>query len=76
MPDLLYASFISSEALAYPLLLASVYAAVRALAQPSRRAQLLFVAAAGLTTLARVQFAVLPIVFVLATVVVGLASGG
>jgi hypothetical protein len=71
VPDLLYASFVSAESLAYPLVLASVYAAVRALAQPSRRAQLLFVAAAGLTTLARVQFAVLPIVFVLAAIVVG-----
>ena len=71
VPDLLYASFISAEALAYPLVLVSVYAAVRAIAEPSRRAQLLFVAAAGLTTLARVQFAVLPIVFVLAVIVVG-----
>jgi hypothetical protein len=71
IPDLLYASFISSEALAYPLVLVSVYAAMRALAEPSRRAQLLFVGAAGLTTLARVQFAVLPVVFILATVVVG-----
>jgi hypothetical protein len=71
VPDLLYASFISAEALAYPLVLVSVYAAVRAIAEPSRRAQLLFAAAAGLTTLARVQFAVLPIVFVLAVIVVG-----
>ena len=71
VPDLLYASFISAEALAYPLVLVSVYAAVRAIAEPTRRAQLLFVAAAGLTTLARVQFAVLPIVFVLAVIVVG-----
>jgi hypothetical protein len=71
VPDVLYASFISSEALAYPLLLASVYAATRALAQPTRRAQLAFVLLAGLTTLARVQFAALPIVFVLATIAVG-----
>ena len=71
VPDLLYASFISAEALAYPLVLVSVYAAVRALAQPSPRGQLLFVCTAGLTTLARVQFAALPIVFLLAAVVVG-----
>ena len=71
VPDLLYASFISSEALAYPLLLVSVYAAIRALAKPSRRIQFLFVALAGLTTLARVQFVALAIVFVLATVLVG-----
>ena len=72
VPDLLYASFITSEAFAYPLLLASVYAATRAIARPTRRAQLAFVAAAGLATLARIQFAVLPVVFALAIVVVGL----
>jgi hypothetical protein len=71
VPDLLYASFISSEALAYPLVLASVYTAMRALTTPTRRTQLLFVATAAVTTLARIQFAALPIVFVLATVVVG-----
>jgi hypothetical protein len=71
VPDLLYASFVSAESLAYPLLLVSVYAAVRALAEPSRRSQALFIAAACLTTLARVQFAVLPVVFVLAAIVVG-----
>ncbi len=71
VPDLLYASFISSEAFAYPLLLVAVYAAVCALTTPSRRAQLLFIATAGLTTLARVQFAVLPVVFALATLAIG-----
>ena len=71
VPDLLYASFISSEAFAYPLLLVSVYAAVRALAVPSRRTQMLFVLAAGLTALTRVQFATLPVVFAAAAVLVG-----
>ena len=71
VPDLLYASFVSSEAFAYPLLLASVYFAARALATPTRRTQLLFVGAAGLTTLARLQFAVLPVVFALATLAMG-----
>ena len=71
VPDLLYASFISSEALAYPLVLAvgvrggaRARGAVTTHAAPVRRA-------AGLTTLARVQFVALPIVFVLAAVVVG-----
>ena len=51
MPDLLYASFVSSEALAYPLvLLVSVYAAIRALRTPSRRTQVVFVALAVLAT--------------------------
>ena len=43
VPDLVYASFVSSEALAYPLVLAAVCAATAALARPSRRAQLAFV---------------------------------
>src|SRR5581483_54424 len=71
VPDLLYSSFVSSEPVAYPLLLVCVYAAMRALAEPTRRSQLLFVAAAALATLTRVQFAILPVVFALATVVVG-----
>lgn len=71
VPDLLYASFVSSEAFAYPLLLVSVYLATRALATPTRRTQLLFVAVCGLTTLARVQFVVLPIVFAIGALVIG-----
>jgi hypothetical protein len=72
VPDLVYASFITSEAVAYPLVLTAVYAATRALAQPTRKAQLGFLVAAGLATLARTQFGVLPVVFVLAAVGVGL----
>jgi hypothetical protein len=71
VPDLLYSSFVSSEPFAYPLVLVSVYAAMRALAAPARGNQLLFVGAAALATLTRMQFAVLPVVFALATVVVG-----
>jgi cell shape-determining protein MreD len=72
VPDLVYASFISSEAFAYPLVLAAVAAAVSALARPSRRSQLAFVAFAGLAAFTRVQFAVLPLVFVLALLAVGM----
>ena len=50
---------------AYPLVLAAVAAAVSALARPSRRTQLAFVGFAGLATFARIQFVVLPLVFVL-----------
>jgi hypothetical protein len=72
VPDLVYASFVSSEALAYPLVLAAVYAATCALARPTRRAQIGFVVVAGLATLARIQFAALPVVFLLAVVAIGL----
>jgi len=71
VPDVVYASFVTSEALAYPIVLAAVVVAVRALAQPTRRAQVVFVVFAGLATLTRVQFAVLPVVFVLAAVAMG-----
>jgi hypothetical protein len=72
VPDLVYASFVSSEALAYPIVLATVCAATAALARPSRSNQILFVVLAALATLTRVQFAVLPVVFAVAAVVIGL----
>jgi hypothetical protein len=62
-PDLLYASWNLAEPLAYPLVLGAVYAGVRALAAPTPRAQLAFVALAGLAAFARIQFAVLPLAF-------------
>lgn len=71
VPDLLYASFVSSEPIAYPLLLASVYLTMRTLAEPSPRWQILLVLTLGLTSLARVQFAALVAVFALATVLLG-----
>ena len=39
VPDLMYASFVTSEPFAYPLVLATVAAASFALAQPTRRTQ-------------------------------------
>lgn len=72
VPDLVYSSFVSSEALAYPLFLAAAYAGVRALTMPSRRAHLGFLAATALATLARIQFGVLAVVFVVAAAAVGL----
>jgi len=74
MPDLVYSSFVTSEALTYPLLLTSVYTAVRALTRPTGRAQLLFLAAASLTAFARIQFAVLPVVYVVAAAILGLVE--
>jgi len=75
VPDLVFASFVSSEALAYPLLLTAVYAATRALVRPTRRSQLAFLAVAVLTALARTQFLVLVPVYVAAAVAVGLREG-
>ena len=72
VPDLVYASFVTSEAIAYPIFLVAVYTAVCALSRPNRRTQVAFVVAAGLAALARVQFAVLPFLFLLAALAIGL----
>jgi hypothetical protein len=65
-PDLVYASFTLSDPVAYPLVLAGVYAGVCALDRPTRRAQLAFFAFASLATFTRVQYAALPLAFALA----------
>jgi hypothetical protein len=69
-PDLFFVSFVLADPLAYPLALASLYAAVCALSRPSRRAQLAFVALTAATTLTRIQYALLPVVFVLGALAV------
>jgi hypothetical protein len=65
-PDLLYASFVMADPIAYPLVLGAVYAGVCAVEAPSRRSQVAFVALAGLATFARVQYVVVPAAFVVA----------
>jgi hypothetical protein len=72
LPDLIYASWLISEPFAYPLALAAFAAGVSALAWPSRRAQLAFVALAALAAFARIQFVLLPACFVGAMLVAGL----
>jgi hypothetical protein len=72
VPDFLYASFITSEPFAYPLVMAAVAAATIALTEPTRRAQIAFIVFAALAALARAQLAVLPVVFVVAAVAIGL----
>jgi len=71
VPDMLYAGWVLADPFTYPLALAALAAAVTALAYPSRRAQIAFVAFAGLATLARVQFVVLPACFLLAALALG-----
>ena len=72
VPDLVYAGWVVAEPFAYPLALGAVAAGTLALARPSLRVQLAFLALAGLATFARVQFAVLPVCFLAAVLVVGL----
>ncbi len=75
LPDLIYASWMIAEPFAYPLVLAATAAATAALARPSPRAQLAFVALAGLAAFGRIQFVLLPACFLGAVVVVGLREG-
>lgn len=65
-PNLLYASFVLADPIAYPLVLGAVCAGVHALARPRRGSQLAFVALSGLATFARVQYVILPVAFVAA----------
>jgi hypothetical protein len=72
LPDLVYAGWMIAEPFAYPLVLGAVAAGVAALAKPSRRSQLLFIALAFLAAFARIQFIVLPAVFLGAVLLMGL----
>ncbi|HET8607224.1 MAG TPA: glycosyltransferase family 39 protein [Gaiellaceae bacterium] len=72
VPDFSLVGLVSSEPFAYPFGLAAVAAGVAALTRPSWRSQLAFAAFAVLATLARIQFVVLPVAFVLAALAVGL----
>jgi hypothetical protein len=72
VPDMLYASWVLADPFAYPLVLAALAAGVAALGRPSRGAQIAFVAFAGLATMARVQFVILPVCFLLAALALGL----
>jgi hypothetical protein len=63
-PDLFFVSFVLADPMAYPLALASLYVAVRALSRPTRWNQLAFVVLTVVTTLTRIQYALLPVVFV------------
>jgi hypothetical protein len=71
IPDLLFASWVTAEPFAYPLLLAAVLTAVPLLAEPTRGRAALFLAFTALGMFARVQFAVLPLCFVAAVLIVG-----
>lgn len=69
-PALSYSGWMLADPVAYPLVLAAVWAGVSALDRPSARGQLAFLALAGLATFARVQFVVLPVLFAVAAFVV------
>jgi hypothetical protein len=70
LPDLVFSSYELADPVGYPLALGAVTAAVFALDGRSRRAQLAFLALAGLAAFARMQYVVLPVAFVAGAVLV------
>ncbi len=73
-PAFVYATWLVSEPFAYPLAAGAIAAATVALGRGSRRAQVLFLVLASGASLARIQLLVLPLAYVLATVVVGVRT--
>jgi len=69
VPELVYTSYVTADAIALPLALAAVYAGMRALEQPTRRSQVVFLLFMGLAVFARVQYAVLPVAVLIAAAV-------
>ncbi|HEX7256313.1 MAG TPA: hypothetical protein VF236_10335 [Gaiellaceae bacterium] len=68
---MLYHSYLTSEAVAYPVFLVAVAVSVRAIAKPSRRWDAFAVLVLGLAVLTRAQFVVLPIAFAITVLLVG-----
>jgi hypothetical protein len=70
LPALVFSSYVTADAVGFTLALATIYVGTVALERPTRRAQVVFLAFAFLTTFARVQYVVLPIAFAVAAFVV------
>lgn len=70
IPDLVYTSYTLADPVGYPFALAALTVGVIAVDNPTRRSQLGFLALAVLATLARVQYVVLPVMFLVAAIVV------
>jgi hypothetical protein len=69
-PNLFFVSFVLADPLAYPLVLTTLYAGVCALSRPSSRGQIAFIVLAALTALTRIQYALMPIVFLAGAIAV------
>src|SRR2546422_1408635 len=69
VPDGVYASTMLADPLAYPLVLAAVYAGVCMVSEPTKRAQVAFTIFSGLAVMARIQYAIVPIAVLAAELV-------
>jgi hypothetical protein len=70
LPSFAWASVLTADAIGYTLALATVAAFVATLERPTMRLQVLTVLLSGATTLARVQYVVLPLIFVVGCIVI------
>ena len=69
VPDGVYSSTMLAEPLAYPLVLAAVYAGVCMVSEPTKRAQLAFAVFSALAVAARIQYAIVPLAVLVAELV-------
>ena len=69
VPDGVYASTMLADPLAYPLVLAAVYAGVCVVADPMRRTQIAFAVFSAAAVLARIQYVVVPLAVLAAELV-------
>ena len=69
IPDLVFSAYVLTDPLAYPLVLASLYAGLVALERPTGRAQVAFLALASLATATRLQYVTLFAAYAIAAVV-------
>ncbi len=74
-PSMLYAPYLMSEALAYPVFLLALATMLRAIERPSRRMEVAVIAVSLAAVLTRVQFLVVPLVYLIAAPLVGRLCG-
>jgi hypothetical protein len=70
LPAAVFSAYITADAVALPLALAAITAAVFALERPTAKSQIAFLALAALASFARVQYVILFAAFVVAALVV------
>lgn len=70
LPALVFSAYVTADAVALPFAVGAITAGVFVLERPSIRAQVVFVALAGLATFARVQYVILFPAFMAASLVV------
>jgi hypothetical protein len=74
-PAMLYGPYLMSEALAYPVFLLALATMLRAIDRPSRGMEVAVVAVCLAAVLTRLQFVVVPLVYLIAAPIAGRLSG-